>query len=46
MALERDWESGQDQERCLMKLHWAIQQLGGSADPAQLSKLLNWLFRP
>jgi hypothetical protein len=38
MALERDWEAGQDQERCLAKLQWAIQQLGGDADPAQLSK--------
>jgi hypothetical protein len=38
MALERDWEAGQDQERCLAKLQWAIQQLEGEADPAQLSK--------
>ncbi|MBW4693087.1 MAG: hypothetical protein KME27_15140 [Lyngbya sp. HA4199-MV5] len=38
MALERDWESGQDQERCLEKLLWAVQQLGGDADPSRLNK--------
>ena len=39
MALEWDWESGQDQKRCLAKLLWAIEQLGGDADPARLSKI-------
>ena len=38
MALERDWESEQDQKRCLEKLHWAVEQLGGDADPGRLSK--------
>lgn len=38
MALEQDWESEQDQERCLIKLRWAMQQLEGDADPARLSK--------
>ncbi|XGV95557.1 MAG: hypothetical protein ACAF41_22790 [Leptolyngbya sp. BL-A-14] len=38
MALERDWESGQDQQRCLAKLLWAVQELGGDADPGRLSK--------
>jgi len=38
MALERDWESGQDQERCLAKLHWAVEQLGGNTDSDRLSK--------
>ncbi|PSB33421.1 hypothetical protein [Stenomitos frigidus] len=38
MALERDWESGQDQKRCLAKLLWAVEQLGGAADAARLGK--------
>ena len=38
MALERDWESGQDQKRCLAKLLWAVEQMGGDADAARLSK--------
>lgn len=38
MALERDWESGQDQARCLAKLLWAVEQLEGDADPSRLGK--------
>ncbi|MBW4578569.1 MAG: hypothetical protein KME42_03225 [Tildeniella nuda ZEHNDER 1965/U140] len=38
MALERDWESEQDQARCLAKLLWAVEQLGGDADPSRLGK--------
>ena len=38
MALERDWESGQDQKRCLAKLLWAVEQLEGDADADRLDK--------
>ncbi len=38
MALERDWKSGQDQDRCLARLNWAIQQLGGTADPVRVAR--------
>ena len=38
MALERDWESEQDQKRCLAKLLWAVEQLGGDADVNRLGK--------
>lgn len=38
MALERDWDLEQDQQRCLAKLLWAVQQLGGDADSGRLGK--------
>lgn len=38
MELGRDPDLERDYVRCLEQLNWAIQQLGGTADPAQLSK--------
>ena len=38
MALEQGRQWTGDQERCLERLNWAIQELGGQADPARLEK--------
>ncbi len=45
MERERDWESGQDQERCRTRLKWAIQQLGGDANPARLDKIAELIIQ-
>ncbi|HEY9909309.1 MAG TPA: hypothetical protein V6D18_17100 [Thermosynechococcaceae cyanobacterium] len=38
MALEQDRQWVGDQERCLERLNWAIQELGGTADPDRLER--------
>ncbi|WP_421657866.1 hypothetical protein [Leptothermofonsia sp. ETS-13] len=38
MELERHQGLEQDQERCLERLNWAIQQLGGKADPVRIAR--------
>ncbi len=38
MELERDQGLAQDHERCLERLNWAIQQLGGQADPVWVTR--------
>jgi hypothetical protein len=38
MAVEQGQQLAGDQERCLERLNWAIQELDGQADPVQLEK--------
>ncbi len=45
MDLERRQELVQDQERCLYRLNWAIQQLGGDADPTRVGKIAKLIIQ-
>ncbi|MCL6435599.1 MAG: hypothetical protein K6T90_15585 [Leptolyngbyaceae cyanobacterium HOT.MB2.61] len=38
MELERHQGLEQDQERCLERLNWAIQRLGGKVDPVRIAR--------
>jgi hypothetical protein len=45
MELEREWELVQDQKRCLERLKWGIQQLGGKADPVQVDRIARLIIQ-